>query len=324
MNQKTILFHANQIGLRGTEVALYDYAVFNEELLGNKSIIISRRENPGHNIEAIEKFKRRFEVFFHDESNPIDKIISSVHADFLYMIKGGERDGLASDLVPNLVHAVFPSKANDYHGDVYAYISQWLSQECSQGAVPYVPFIVRVAPASGDLRSLLKIPSDALVLGCHGGETSFDIPFVRTVVAESIKYRSDIFFVFLNIEPFTDHPRIIFLPGTPDMDFKSKFIATCDGMLHARRRGESFGLACGEFSISNKPIWTYAHSEEKSHIQILGDKAIIYENDEDLRRSILNTDREKLLNKSWDMYSSNYSPQAVMEKFNSVFLSSAA
>ncbi len=38
---KSVAFHSNQLGIRGTEVALYDYARYNEEILGNKSYIIS-------------------------------------------------------------------------------------------------------------------------------------------------------------------------------------------------------------------------------------------------------------------------------------------
>jgi uridine kinase/ribulose-5-phosphate 4-epimerase/fuculose-1-phosphate aldolase len=36
-------------------------------------------------------------------------------------------------------------------------------------------------------------------------------------------------------------------------------------MLHARKVGESFGLAPAEFSIRNKPVITYANSIERSH-----------------------------------------------------------
>jgi hypothetical protein len=39
---KTIAFLSNKLTLRGTEVALYDYADYNEKILGNKSIIITR------------------------------------------------------------------------------------------------------------------------------------------------------------------------------------------------------------------------------------------------------------------------------------------
>ena len=38
---KKIAFHSNQLSLRGTEIALYAYAKYNEEILGNKSVIFS-------------------------------------------------------------------------------------------------------------------------------------------------------------------------------------------------------------------------------------------------------------------------------------------
>jgi hypothetical protein len=41
-NCKIIAFLSNNLTLRGTEVALYDYADYNEKILGNKSIIITR------------------------------------------------------------------------------------------------------------------------------------------------------------------------------------------------------------------------------------------------------------------------------------------
>uniref|UniRef100_A0A6C0HJ50 Uncharacterized protein n=1 Tax=viral metagenome TaxID=1070528 RepID=A0A6C0HJ50_9ZZZZ len=46
MAQKIIAFLSNKLTLRGTEIAMYDYAEYNEILLGNKSIIITRNYNP--------------------------------------------------------------------------------------------------------------------------------------------------------------------------------------------------------------------------------------------------------------------------------------
>ena len=54
-----IAFHSNQLCLRGTEIALYDYAKYSEELLNNESIIIARHPDIwrySHPL-AIEKFK---------------------------------------------------------------------------------------------------------------------------------------------------------------------------------------------------------------------------------------------------------------------------
>ena len=38
---KSVAFHSNQLGIRGTEVALYDYARYNEEISGNNIRFIS-------------------------------------------------------------------------------------------------------------------------------------------------------------------------------------------------------------------------------------------------------------------------------------------
>lgn len=41
-----IALHSNQISLQGTEVALCDYAHHNETLLGNRSLVPYRPEQP--------------------------------------------------------------------------------------------------------------------------------------------------------------------------------------------------------------------------------------------------------------------------------------
>ncbi len=42
--KKTVAFHLYQMSERGTEISTYDYARFNETILGNKSIIIANRK----------------------------------------------------------------------------------------------------------------------------------------------------------------------------------------------------------------------------------------------------------------------------------------
>jgi hypothetical protein len=52
-----ILFHENQLCVRGTSVALYDYAHYNETILGNVSYIAAPSNS---DLSALEKFKTRF------------------------------------------------------------------------------------------------------------------------------------------------------------------------------------------------------------------------------------------------------------------------
>ena len=76
--------------------------------------------------------------------------------------------------------------------------------------------------------------------------------------------------MFMNQDPFCDIDNVLFIEGTTDQEQKVAFINTCDVMIHARERGETFGLAIAEFSSQNKPIITYSLSPERCHIDILG------------------------------------------------------
>ena len=128
----------------------------------------------------------------------------------------------------------------------------------------------------------------------------------------------------MNIDHFIDHSQVIFLPGNPDPIFKSSFINACDAMIHARGIGESFGLACGEFSIHNKPVITYALSPQRNHIDVLGSKAMLYKGPTELKQIFLGFDRVWHQNQDWDCYSKEFSPDTVMKKFASVFLDEKA
>jgi len=74
---KTIAFLSNKLTLRGTEVNLYNYADFNETILGNKSIIITRPYEYVINVSprdlsmlAYEHFISRFQIEYY--INPSD------------------------------------------------------------------------------------------------------------------------------------------------------------------------------------------------------------------------------------------------------------
>lgn len=315
-----IAFHARQLGLRGTEIAIFDYARYNEELLGNDSVIVYDACSRQNDERAVRKFRSRFRLLPYKKFREVDGILEHEGVDALHALKSGERDGQVAYGVPTLVHAVFPVEMKHRHGTRYAFISEWLSEHCSGGTVPYVPHIIDMPPSAGDLRSELGIPADALVLGGYGGSRSFDIPFVPVAMHRALDGRRDLWFVFMNFTPFIEHPRVIFLEGSANMEHKSKFIETCDAMLHARLLGESFGIACGEFSLRNRPVMAYAKSKQRNHIMILGDKGFLYEDEQDLVDMMLYLDRKSLKDGDWDCYSQLFSPEKVMNMFKAVFL----
>src|SRR3989337_229670 len=82
--------------------------------------------------------------------------------------------------------------------------------------------------------------------------------------------------------PFVDPKRVICVDPSLNPWLKKAFINSCDAMLHARGRGETFGIAVGEFAVSGKPVITYDLSGERAHIHELGNKGIYYDSEEKL------------------------------------------
>ncbi|MBT8518890.1 hypothetical protein G6645_08500 [Polynucleobacter paneuropaeus] len=312
-------FHTNNLSFRGAEIAVFDYALHNQSLLQNESLIFYKSHLPSEPT-VIEKFSKHFKLLPYQDNQHLARLADQEKIDLLYFIKSGERDGDIISNVPCAVHAVFPTKVEQFHGDKLALVSEWLSKEYSNGKVPFVPHMIDLPNVEGDLRNELNIPKDATVLACYGGQDSFNLPFVHETILKVLSKRKDIYFVFMNFAPFAQHERLIFLPGNSDMQYKMRFINTADGMIHARGIGESFGLACGEFSIRNKPVMTYAMSPQRSHIEILGDKALLYKGGNDLEKLLLAFDRKWQHEKNWDAYSKDFSPLVIMPKFDQVFI----
>lgn len=328
-----IAFYSAHLGLRGTEVTMYDYAKYNEEILGNESVIIHHKEHFRNNQGVIEKFGSRFKVhsisdFEYDMNDvkrtapglvsKLDSVMESEACDAIYMQKGGHNDGVFSEKFKTLVLCctmVDPSK--EKHGDRYAFISKWLSDTCSNGEVPVVPSIVDLPDINEDLREALGIPSDAIVFGRTGGEDTWNIPFTNQVIQLLLQKRNDIYFLLQNTPRSIDHPNVIHVPCSADLEYKTKFINTADAMLHSRYEGESFGVACGEFSIRNKPVLCWSGSKERNHIDTLGDKALLYYTPEDLYNLLINF--QKRPNEDWNCYR-DFEPEKVMKKFKEVFL----
>ncbi len=310
-----IAFYANNLTERGTAVALYDYAAQSQKLLGHETVVLYDKGFEGNNPKVIEKFQAAFDLIPCDGFADADSHIGAENCDLAYVLKAGKRDGLVSRTVPTMVHAVFSTTVRQIHGASYAYVSEWLSDHCTKGLVPWVPHIVSIGDTDDTLRELLNIPEDALVFGCYGGATSFDIPFVKKVVIpQLLETAGNIYFIFMNIEKFIDHPRAVFRPGSADIEEKTAFINTCDAMLHARQRGETFGLAVGEFSLRAKPVLTFKGSKEKAHLDFLGNTAQTYETAQELYDLIINFDRSAP--SAQQAYQRLFSAQPVMQRFD--------
>ena len=87
-------------------------------------------------------------------------------------------------------------------------------------------------------------------------------------------------------------------------------------MLHARERGETFGITVAEFAIKGKPVITFADSPEKNHIHELKENAYYYHNAKDLKEILLENNLTKTATENYQ----KFLPEAVMEKFKDVFI----
>lgn len=317
-----ILFHENELNYRGTSIALYDYADFNEKILGNESVIAFDKNCKTNHPLGIEKFRSRFEVFGYDDFSEVDSFIQKNNVELLYAIKNGDHDGIDSKECKTAVHAVF--KHFEPHGDVYAYVSEWLALEMTGGKYPFVPHMVNFEQDTHeDLRKELNIPKNAKVFGYFGGSQSFNIQFAQKTVEEIAgKYRA-YFFIFMGVDSFikkrwwkSDLKNIIFLPPSNSILYKLRFINTCNALLHARERGETFGITVAEFALKGKPVITFADSPEKAHLMELGNDAYLYRNKVDLKDILLDADLSVSARESYK----KFLPEPVMEKFKNVFI----
>lgn len=312
-----ILFHTNTLNYRGTSVAVADYAFYNQEILGNESVIAycktnGQEKDMGNEPSVIEALEKRFKVIGYRAGN-LEGKIEQEGIDVAYMIDSGQKKPIPTN-VKTVVHAVF--QFNEPHGDRYAYVSKWLSEEMSQGEIPYVPHIVNLPQPTGTYRKTLGI-KDETVIGRIGGYHTFDIPEVKEYIKRLVNKSNKFVFLFMGTEPFMYHPQVKFINEIHDLQKKSNFINTCDGMLHARQRGESFGLSIAEFLFLNKPVVSWNGGYDKNHLDMLKDSGTLYNNEDDLDYILHNL---KDFNENWSERVCEYTPELVMKKFKDVFL----
>ena len=316
---KNISFWYNQLCERGTTVSLFDYAYYNQTILGNKSYIFYDK-NPSPvtltKPEIVEKFKKHFVVHETDDFKEVDEYLVKYNISHIYIIKSGGIDSSLSKVAKNCIHCVFT--CSEPHGEVYSSIAPWVKG--NNNKYPVVPHMVNLPQNNNSMREKLNIPKNAIVFGGYGGKGNFSIKFVQNVVFNIAKNNKNIYFLFANYYKFCqDLPNIIFLPMITDLYEKVEFINTCDAMLWARQDGEVMSMSMGEFSILNKPIICKDVGRDRGHVHLLKDKAIWYDDEKDLTEILLNFNPEIESKKDWNAYK-DYTPEKVMKIFDDVFL----
>ncbi len=339
----TIVFHSNQLGERGTETAIIDYAEANKKYLNNESVFAFPEKNV-FDKNRFDYLSKQYKVILWKDIEDFERQLKECKADLLYAIVDGKDKDICDEIksVPTFTHCVFSTLRP--HGTYYCAIHKYLNDYFGT-KTPVLPHIVRKrVDCKEDLREELGIPQDARVFASYGGKTSFDIQMAHDAVIKVARENPKIYFLFMNIENFvkketgSDLPNVIFLPGSTDFERKAKFINTSDAMIHARVIGETFGLSCGEFSIQGKPVITYAPTFYErlkvlakkilgrnkglgyscAHLMNLGKKAIKYNSQKKLEDIFTHFERHSNANIDYDCFSEAFSSERVIKIFEKI------
>ena len=318
-------FYERQLCERGTTVAVFDYAYFNQTMFGNESIIFYLNKPPQepNSEDVIKKFKNHFKIYGVDRSEDIDEIVKTEGIDMLYQLSLDGNSHIHSRFCKNVVHCVLECKNVARHFSKMATISEDVFEW--KPDTPIVPHMINLPKHNDNMRDELNIPENAVVFGRYGGETEFNLSYVHHHVIVVDRDHPEIYFLFVNTKNFLpdrlkdSYKNIIFLPKIPDeypQYQKVKFINTCDAMLWGRQCGEAFGIALGEFNIFNKPIICSLTRRHNAHVRILGEKGIYYPNsygDKELDKQLpipakslpeilVNFNRDEVQKQDWNAY----------------------
>ncbi len=335
LNNLIVGFHQPHLSGRGTTHAMLDYAKYNEKILGNKSIIFYAKNHLDTDRSMEKTFNDQFTCFEYNNEQELSLMALKASVDVMYSIKSGEKNGNLPKLTSNAVHAVFNSEP---HGNLYAYVSKHLAEKynsknyvphmitlkldvCEKLSIPDTSSNSEIATNIclynyGTLRGKLGIPSDVVVIGRYGGSDTFDIPYLTSAILKSLEGNPNLYYIFMGTKEFCQNERVHFLEHKNDPVSKASLILSSDYMIHGRLDGETFGISIGEFSTFNRQIITTA-GKFNSHLDILGDKGLIYTSEEELLKILVNLNHPD--DGNYNQYS-EYNPKDVMMKFKDVFL----
>ena len=313
-----VAFHSRWVTERGSEGAMLDYARLNRSVLSNESVICLPDNSNSKENSILGRWKQEFPILFYRNPHELGRKLGKEKVEVIYMTKPGFYDGFLVPGVKNCVHAQF--LCDEFHGDIYAYLSPWMSRVMTGREDSFVPFFVPKMDTGENLRKELRISRESRVFGRHGGYETFNIPFVRKLVASHVRSHPQDHFIFLNTRPITGTESLAnvhYLPATVDPREKAKFLATCDAMIHARDTGETFGLAVAEFAVLAKPVITFSESKERAHLEMLGKQALLYRNVAELAEILREFCPHKTHGTEQNIYAD---PEMVMQIFAERFL----
>jgi hypothetical protein len=312
-----VIFDEEALSERGTSTAIFEYAKALKLHCGVESIIIY---NTGKSdAKAVQYFSDHFTTvgYANDEDRAF---VVRQHPGSVYYYLRVQKDDVRAfrgfDVACHDVFDFFPLA-----GTKFAYVSEWLSDFMTNGEAPAVPHIVDLPKPKQNNRRLWSIPEEFTVVGRYGAATTFDIPFVKRSIDQVLSKRTDILFLFVNTDRFMTHPRVLHLPAIYSKQEKSDFISTCDVMLHARYRGESFGLAIAEFLYHDRPFLCWAGGRDRNHLRMQPDSDNVYKTSKDLVQKLLTVTRYNDSGGRRRGAVAEFAAEAVSLRFANAFLS---
>jgi hypothetical protein len=259
----------------------------------------------------------------YQQTERLNNLIEKAGIEAMYILTSGQAQTRFKKLVvPLWVHAVFPAKISDIHGDRYACISDWLTRESFNNKVPFVPHIVDILTneeARNPWREKHGIGAKGIVIGSMGGSQTFDLGIAKEGLKRALENKKELYFVALNHKPFLNHERALFLPGTDDLNAKSAFISGCDAMLHGRTQGETFGLACAEFTAAGKPVLAWRHAPERHHLQHFCPPSLHYSTAAELKAKLQDFDPDEWDSTALQQRCNAFRPEVIAPQFERVF-----
>ena len=111
-NSMRIAFLLECPNIRGTGVASYDYALYNEELLHNESLFICNRsrESEFHPL-GLKRIQSRFPIAYLNHLDELDTVLKREKVDFMYTIRTGHLEPGIPKECPTGVHVMFQHNA---------------------------------------------------------------------------------------------------------------------------------------------------------------------------------------------------------------------
>lgn len=312
-----VLLHSEQISERGDSVNAESLSLALGNYYGIETLITYKKSAIGNNAKRIKELKALgLNLVTYDKPHDLHIIGRDFSATHSYFMNGGSYSPLWVKGTKKLTHAIF----NNFepHGDRYNYNSQWLYRKAlltrrrstkditifnlirshqspytldARMHISWVPHIVTTKSGDAEaFRSKYSISKYHKIIGRIGGKGEFNDEAAKQGVIELLNKNKDIFFVFVNTNPFYEHKRLLHIDYLC-ANAKWDFYAACDLFVNGRKMGESFGFAVCEALSVGKPIIAPSSKRnrrmDKNHIRVIADTDLLYSSTSDFVSKVL-------------------------------------